>query len=60
MNIQDLLEEHGAYGLEKQDAFSEFLGERSWSLDLPAVDFGLGRVYAIQLVGTCSCACRRF
>jgi hypothetical protein len=58
VTIEDLLAEHGAYGLEKQDALSEFLGEHRWSLDLPAgtVDFGLGRVYPIQLIGSESVA----
>lgn len=54
MTIEELLTEHGAYGLEKQDALSEFLGEHRWSLDVPAgtVDFGLGRVYSVQIIGT--------
>lgn len=58
MTIDDLLERHGAYSLERQDALSEFLGEHRWDVDVPAgtVDFGAGRVYPIQLIGTESAA----
>ncbi len=54
VQIEDLLERHGAFALEKQDALADFLGEHDWWLDLPAgtVDFGQGRVYPIQLIGT--------
>jgi hypothetical protein len=58
VNTDELLEQYGAYGLEKQDALAEFLGQHSWSVDLVAgtVDFEAGRVYPIQLIGTQSSA----
>ena len=54
MTLQELLRDHGALSLEKQDALSDYLGEHTWWLDLQAgtVDFGAGRVFPIQVVGT--------
>jgi hypothetical protein len=54
LTLSDLLREHGALSLEKQDALGDYLGEHSWSLDLTAgtIDFGAGRVFPIQLLGT--------
>ncbi len=54
VQIENLLEHHGAFALEKQDALTDFLGEHDWWLDLAAgtVDFGQGRIYPIQLIGT--------
>jgi hypothetical protein len=54
VTVEELLVEHGALGLEKQDVLLELLGEHRWDVDLGAgtVDFGMRRVYHIQLVGT--------
>jgi hypothetical protein len=54
VTLQDVLHDHGALSLEKQDALSDYLGEHSWWLDLKAgtVDFGGGRLFPIQVVGT--------
>jgi hypothetical protein len=54
----ELLEQYGAYGLEKQQALAEFLGHHNWSVDLAAgtVDFEERRVFPIQVIGTESSA----
>jgi hypothetical protein len=54
VTLRDLLQQHGALSLEKQDALSDFLGEHSWWLDLQVgtIDFGSGRVFPVQVIGT--------
>jgi hypothetical protein len=51
-----LLIEHGVYSLEKQDLLREYLGDHRWDLDLEqhTVDFGLGRIFRPQILGTMS------
>ncbi len=43
-----------AAGFARQLAFSEFLGDHDWDVDLAAgtVDFGAERVFDVQLIGT--------
>lgn len=52
--FQKLLSEHIGLSLVKQQALGSFLGEHNWSLNLEkgVVDFGEGRVFPIQFVGT--------
>ena len=52
--FQDLLSQHIASSLLKQQALSDFLGDHNWGVDITAgtVDFGAGRVYPIQIIGT--------
>ena len=52
--FQDLLSQHAASSLLKQQALGDFLGNHNWNIDMGAgtVDFGGGRVYPIQIVGT--------
>lgn len=49
-----LLSTHLAMSLAKQEALANFLGDHNWEadLDLGTVDFGDGRVFPIQLLGT--------
>ncbi|MDQ3813354.1 MAG: hypothetical protein M3347_05330, partial [Armatimonadota bacterium] len=52
--LKDLLSRHIASSLFKQHTLGRFLGEHNWSISLSGgvVDFGKGRVYPIQLIGT--------
>ena len=52
--FNDLLSRHIASSLLKQQSLSRFLGEHNWSVSLSdgVVDFGKGRVYPIQIIGT--------
>ncbi|NOK59489.1 MAG: hypothetical protein GFH27_549285n13 [Chloroflexi bacterium AL-W] len=52
--FQDLLSQHIASSLLKQQALGDFLGNHNWGVDITAgtVDFGKGCVYPIQIIGT--------
>jgi hypothetical protein len=52
--VQALLEEHGAFSLDKQDAIADYLGEHRWELDVEAgsIAFGQGREFDAQIIGT--------
>jgi hypothetical protein len=52
--LRALLTQHVASSLTKQHALDEFLGEHRWELDLErgTVDFGEGRRFPIQILGT--------
>jgi hypothetical protein len=52
--FEELLSQHIASSLLKQYALGEFLGDHYWNVDMRAgtVDFGEGRVYPIQIIGT--------
>jgi Tfp pilus assembly protein PilF len=52
--FRNLLADHVATSLGKQRALGELLGDHRWFLDVQAgtVDFGEGRVYPVQLLGT--------
>jgi hypothetical protein len=52
--FEDLLSQHIASSMLKQYALSEFLGNHNWNVDMRTgtVDFGGGRVYPIQIIGT--------
>lgn len=52
--FQKLLSGHVGLSILKQQSLSAFLGEHSWNLDLEkgTVDFGEGRVFPVQLIGT--------
>lgn len=52
--FQDLLSRHACSSLLKQNRFSDFLGEHNWNVDLEkgTADFGKGRVYPLQVIGT--------
>lgn len=54
MTLPELLRDYGAFSLEKQDALSDDLGPHSWQVDLQdgTIDFGSGRLFPIQVVGT--------
>ncbi len=45
---------HYGAALARQYALSDLLGDHEWHLDVPAgtIDFGQGRVYPVQLLGT--------
>jgi len=45
---------HAATSFARQRTLADFLGEHHWQVDMDAgtVDFGAGRTYAIQLLGT--------
>lgn len=53
-SFQTLLSEHSASSLLKQYVLDDFLGEHDWQVDLSegVVDFGEGRVFPIQIIGT--------
>jgi len=52
--FQKLLSEHVGLSILKQQSLGALLGEHSWNLDLEKgnVDFGEGRVFPVQLIGT--------
>ncbi|HVF10355.1 MAG TPA: hypothetical protein VNA16_06115 [Abditibacteriaceae bacterium] len=52
--FQELLSQHIASSLLKQQNLSNFLGDHNWNVDLETgkVDFGKGRSYPIQIIGT--------
>jgi hypothetical protein len=52
--FQDEFARYSAIAFARQLAFAEFLGEHDWQADtqVGTVDFGEGRVYPIQLLGT--------
>ena len=52
--FQELLSQHIASSLLKQQNLSNFLGDYNWNVDLETgkVDFGKGRIYPIQIIGT--------
>lgn len=52
--FQALVSQHIATSLLKQQTLANFLGNHNWNVDMSAgsVDFGQGRVYPIQIVGT--------
>lgn len=53
-NFQQLLSEHVCLSILKQQAMSSLLGEHSWNVDVTKgeVDFGEGKVFPIQIIGT--------
>ena len=52
--LQSLLSQHVASSLTRQYALDEFIGEHRWELDLDrgTVDFGEGRRFPVQILGT--------
>ena len=52
--FQQLLSQHIATSLLKQQVLGDFLGEYNWQVNISAgtVDFGKGRVYPLQIIGT--------
>jgi hypothetical protein len=52
--FQDLLSQHIASSLFKQQKLNAFLSDHNWNVDLETgkVDFGKSRIYPIQIVGT--------
>ncbi|PZP65126.1 MAG: hypothetical protein DI596_00010 [Azospira oryzae] len=52
--FKDILARHLALSLAKQQALAEYLGDHTWELDLQqgVVDFGRGRVFPVQILGT--------
>ena len=52
--LRSLLAHHAASSLTKQHALDDFIGDHHWELDLEqgTVDFGEGRRFPIQILGT--------
>ena len=52
--VSSLLTHHVASSLSKQHALDEFIGDHRWELDLEqgTVDFGEGRRFPVQILGT--------